>query len=79
MMEHDVEALVTRMSKVLASHPPQIQGAVLADLLAIWLAGHFVRGDPEETAKLRAILLSIHLDAVHKLVEVNAEQHIDAE
>jgi hypothetical protein len=35
-----------------------VQGIILADLLAIWLAGHQVEGDPQATTKIRGELLA---------------------
>jgi hypothetical protein len=49
-----------------------MQGAVLAELLALWLAGHQLVGDEEETAALRERLLLWHMDAVRQLTIVNA-------
>jgi hypothetical protein len=68
----DVEALANRIKPLLAGHPAELQGAVLADLLAIWLAGHHVEGDEDATRKFRAELLSDHLAAVRLLTGVNA-------
>jgi len=56
--------IVAQMAPILSGHPPEIQGAALADLLAIWLAAH-----PEE---LRAAVLRVHLEYVHQLVPLNA-------
>lgn len=43
-MQHEsnrtVDILVDRIRPILAGHMPDIQGAVIADLLAIFLAGH---------------------------------------
>jgi hypothetical protein len=50
-----------------------LQGAVLADLLAIWLAGHHVTGDEDATRKMRAELLAEHCFAVRQLTEINAK------
>lgn len=47
--------------RVLAGHPPEVQGAVLADLLATWLAGH----NPPE---LREDLLRLHLRTVRQML-----------
>lgn len=38
MSGHDVEAIVAAISPLLAGHDPGVQGAALADLLAMWLA-----------------------------------------
>jgi hypothetical protein len=49
-----------------------MQGAILADLLAIWLAGHHVEGDKDATRKMRVELLAEHCTAVRQLTSVNA-------
>jgi hypothetical protein len=67
-----VIALVDRIRPILAGQPAEIQGAALADLLAIWLAGHHVAGDENATRKLRAELLASHCIGVRGLVGVNA-------
>lgn len=60
---------------VLAGHGPEVQGAVLADLLATYLAGHFVAegedDNPAQTADLREQLLQLHVAAVRTLIPVN--------
>jgi hypothetical protein len=58
-----VEPLVERIKPILAGNPGQIQGAVLADLLAIFLAGH--------APPLREQILAIHLETVRRLIPVN--------
>lgn len=68
MIEPDparVDALVERIRPILAGNHPAVQGAVLADLLAIWLAGH--------PAELRHELLTMHDATVRKLIPVNVE------
>jgi hypothetical protein len=65
--------IVDRIRPLLAGHDPDIQGAVLADLLAIWLAGHHVEGDKDATRKLRAELLAEHCTAVRQFTSVNAK------
>jgi hypothetical protein len=67
-----VDQLITRIKPILAGHSPDIQGAVLADLLAIWLAGHIDPDSPRETRKIRDSLLHNHLDAVRTLVPIEA-------
>lgn len=39
----DVSTIVEQARDLLAGKPPELQGAVLADLLAIWLAGDHPR------------------------------------
>ena len=59
----DVERIVDRIRPVLAGHPPELQGAVLADLLAMWIAGHH--------PVLRDEILTLHIDGVRKLIAPN--------
>jgi hypothetical protein len=51
----------------LAGHDPAIQGAVLADLLALLLAGH--RGDGAD--EVREVFLKEHIAIVRQLIPVN--------
>ena len=68
-----VSLLVAQIKPVLAGQPPEIQGAVLADCLAIWLAGHYVTGDEDATRTMRAEFLAAHFSLVRQLVPVNAK------
>jgi hypothetical protein len=71
-MTHDpreIERIVGMICPILHGNPPQIQGAVLADLFAMWLAGHF-DGDGH-TAELREQLITDWLATARKLVEPN--------
>lgn len=61
-------ALAERLKLRLDGHPAQVQGATLAQLLAIWLAGHVLPGRPELTEKLREELLLMHVESVRRLV-----------
>jgi hypothetical protein len=56
------------IQKLLRGLGPETQGAVLADLLSLWLAGHFVAGRPAQTSELREALLIEHITTVRKLV-----------
>ena len=58
---------------LLKRHPPEMQGAVLADLLAIWLAGHHVPNDAGATRTMRAELLAMHCSQVRFLTSTNAK------
>jgi hypothetical protein len=65
----DVQPLVVRVALILHGHPPHIQGAVLADLFAMWLASHV---DTEgRTAKLREVLIKDWLAKALELVPEN--------
>lgn len=68
----DIIAAVEQIRPLLAGHASEVQGAVLADCLAMWLAGHHVEGDGEATRKLRAELLAMHCFEVGKLMTINA-------
>lgn len=58
-------------SQALAGHSSELQGAALADLLSMWLAGHRVWNDPKATFKLREELLNLHIKAVVQLLPAN--------
>jgi hypothetical protein len=65
-------ALVKAARPLFAGKPSEVQGAALADLLAMWLAGHLDQsGDPEETDRIRETALELHLAAVRALIPVN--------
>ena len=66
--------MAAAIGKVLAGHPAPLQGAALADCLAMWLAGHHVAGDKHTTRKMRAELLAMHCALVRSLVPQNAKQ-----
>lgn len=68
---HEAEELVEQIEPLLAGHAPQVQSAVLADLLATWLAGHFDHRGKKETTKLRRLLLDLHIAFVKKLIRTN--------
>jgi hypothetical protein len=67
-----VKMLTDRISPILHGHDPKIQGAVLAELLAKWLAGHVVPGDRVQTILLRGRLFREHMKIVRDLTKLNA-------
>jgi hypothetical protein len=67
-----VKMLTDRISPILHGHNPEIQGAVLAELLATWLAGHVVPGDRMQTILLRGRLFHEHMKIVRDLTKLNA-------
>ena len=69
-----VKTLVDRISPLLHGQDRQVQGAVLADLLARWLAGHCVPDDRFQTILMRGRILQQHMKIVRDLVKVNAMQ-----
>lgn len=60
---HRARGLVQKIRPILAHQGPETQGAVLVDLVAIWLAGHH--------PAVRDETLSTFLDTLTKLIVVN--------
>jgi hypothetical protein len=58
-----VAEIVDGIRPLLGGQHPAVQGAVIADLLAIWLAGH--------DHDIREALLDSHLGHVRELIPVN--------
>jgi hypothetical protein len=69
----EVIAIVEQIRPLLAGKAPEVQGAALADLLAIWLAGHHVEGNANATRKMRADLMAMHCFEVRRLTAVAAK------
>jgi hypothetical protein len=69
----EIARRVGAIKPALAGLPPEVQGAILADLLAMWLAGHHVEGNADATRELRAELLACHCTAVRYLTSLNAK------
>jgi hypothetical protein len=59
--------LVEQIKPLLAGRNPTLLGAVLADLVSMWLAGHF------GSAGLREELLRLHIQQVRDLIPVNEQ------
>lgn len=62
----DVDALVEQIRPLLGSKPPELQSAVLADLLAIFLAGHH--------PLIREEALRRHVETARALIEPNERE-----
>jgi hypothetical protein len=71
----EILELSNRIRPLLAGAGQQVQGGVLADLMSIWLAGHFVSGNREETLTLRIDLLKLWLDTLLELIR-DSEQEL---
>jgi len=71
--------LAKAISPMLAGRSPEVQGAALADLLAMWLAGHVTPGDPRATRKARKYRLKMHLVAVEQLIDINYKMLVEPE
>jgi hypothetical protein len=72
----EIEEVVDQIKPLLAGRPSEIQGAILAECLSIWLAGHRA-GSEDGTRQLRAELLSTHCRHVRELTPIN-DKIIDA-
>jgi hypothetical protein len=73
----DSITLTGKIRRMLEGKPPEMQGAVLADLLAMWLAGHVSPGDEPATDGWRELVLQVHLEAVRKLIPVNYKIYVE--
>ncbi len=69
----EIADLVDRIGDLLANNPPANQGAVIADLLAIWLAGHYIPGDADATREWREEVLNDFLALARSLIPINAQ------
>ena len=84
----EVDALRDRISQILAGEEPELQGAVINELAAIWIAGHRVGPHPHrshrsllgpgghraEGARLREELLRLHTEHVRELIELYLDE-----
>jgi hypothetical protein len=64
-----VQQLVNEIAPILHGHGPDVQSAVLADLFAMFIAGH--QGPKPVVDELRAQVLVEWLRCVRKLIPVN--------
>lgn len=67
------DELAAKIHALLAGHSPEVQGAAIADLCAIWLSGHVLLGNRAEvktaTARMRRALFEAHCAAIWDLVD----------
>jgi hypothetical protein len=56
------------VSAAMVGEDPLVQGAVIAELTAHWLAGHLVLDDRAATERLREELLEAHIRVVRQLI-----------
>jgi hypothetical protein len=61
--------LAARIRPLLAGHPSMVQGAAMADLVSIWIAGY----PPDE----RAAMLALFISAVTWMIEPSAAQLLE--
>lgn len=57
------DAIVAACRPIFAGKSPTVQGAALADLVAIWVAGH-------QDTEARANMIALHTQTVCRLVEM---------
>jgi hypothetical protein len=62
-----------KIMPILEGQGPDVQGAVLADLLSLWLAGQIVLDDNggidrEQTVKMREDMLALHIEHVRLML-----------
>lgn len=69
----EVIAAANLICPMLAGRPPEIQSAILAELVSKWLAGNFVPGDHQKTDALRQYLLKNFTECVVMLTDINAQ------
>lgn len=67
-----IDRIVEEIKPVLAGHNPAIQGAALAELLAIWVLGHR-RETPARTEALREELIAHQIHFVRMRMEIGEE------
>jgi hypothetical protein len=63
--DHDFDALIHAIGPLLHGNGPDLQRAVLADLVSRWIVGHH--------PSVRAHLLTQHVQAVRDLIELKQE------
>jgi hypothetical protein len=68
---NEIAELVEHIRPLLAGRDPSVQGAVLADLVSMLLAGHILPNSKERTNELREGLLQAHITAVRQLIPIN--------
>jgi hypothetical protein len=71
--------LVEAIRPIFAGYSLEVQGAVLADLVAMWLADHQSIGDPQLTAEMREGLLNLHIEQVRDMMQIREQLQGDDE
>jgi hypothetical protein len=67
MSAQEVEDVCLRIRPHLAGRGAEVQGAVLARLVAVWILGH-VALDPGEQASVHADMLEVMVDTIRELI-----------
>ena len=66
--------LADSIKPLLANQESEMAGAALAELVALWAAGHVVFGDASETERLRQTLLDDWVSTVRERTARNAKR-----
>jgi hypothetical protein len=67
---HLVKQICAAVSPLLRGFAPEIQGAVLAELTSMWLAGHMGPG----ADRVREELLELHIATIRDLIPENERE-----
>jgi hypothetical protein len=62
-----------KVTALLAGHTPELTGAVLAELVSGWIAGHVVFGDAKATDQWRQVRFDEFVDMTRGLLTTNAK------
>lgn len=60
---------------ILAGQGGEVQGAALAELVALHLAGHIIPGAEAETAEMREAMLELFVETVKSLLPIMEAMH----
>ena len=71
-----VRELCDTIGPLLRGRGPFVQSAVLADLVAMWLAGH-IGTTPEQTAEIRETMLALFIEAVRDMIPLNEQMILE--
>jgi len=70
----EIQMLVHSIHELLKGRDPTLIGAVLADLLSLWLGGHIDLDSKNGTHRIRAELLRIHIRTVEQMIPLSAKE-----
>lgn len=73
----EFEELIEAIRPMLADKGAEVQGCVLAELVATWVAGHVALGDPKTTKMVHEQVLQMHVVAVEALVDINYKTSVE--
>jgi len=74
----ETQELVAQIKPILFGRRSEVQGAALADLVSLWVAGHLIPGDPVETEHFRQFILEQHIDGVLALIPASEAEILAA-